>query len=386
MEPSKSQKNQKSQNLQNLETQLQELLERDKRNWTKTAQLLIEIERRELFFKRAKSFSQYIRQLAEQFKIHESNFWRVKKAGEYYLKLNDTTNIEVISDAKTTPEQVEILTKISTVAPPEVVKALEEKMINGETTRQELRDVWKAYRPAKEGKTERGRKPKSKSKTPPPNDSNDSNDSGDLFSQVSQVSPVPQPSSALKSPPPAQSQSAKAVLAITAANIVTALKSPQWMIETLKSKEINHLRLFQEVAITVGSSYHARRIDAVAIVRETYKSPLPTVLGVEIKTSVSDLLRDMKLTEYMSFCHYFYLAIPNEHAFIEAAESVITPSIGLLTLTDKLIDGQYQLIVNRKARRLQPHPAILGELYGKCLFHALGWIGKEDKEEQDESK
>jgi len=374
---------QNSPNLQNLETQLQELLERDKRNWTKTAQLLIEIERRELFFKRAKSFTQYIRQLAEQFKIHESNFWRVKKAGEYYLKLNETTNIEVISDAKTTPEQVEILTKISTVAPPDVVKALEEKMINGETTRQELRDVWKAYRPAKEGKTERGRKPKNDK---PSESSEGSNASGDLFSPASPVSLVAQPSSALKSPPPAQSQSAKAVLAITAANIVTALRSPQWMIETLKSKEINHLRLFQEVAITVGSSHHARRIDVVAIVRETYKSPLPTVLGVEIKTSISDLLRDMKLTEYMSFCHYFYLAIPNERAFIEAAESVTTPSIGLLTLTDKLIDGQYQLIVNRKARRLQPHPAILGELYGKCLFHALGWIGKEDKEEQDESK
>ena len=288
------------------------------------------------------------------------------------------------------------------MAPPEVVKALEEKMINGETTRQELRDVWKAYRPAKEGKTERGRKPKSKT---------DSDSEGDtktgllplspsplsplsstaLVSPVpfaSQVSPMPMPpvpSSALKSPPPAQS--AKAVLAITAANIVTALRSPQWVIETLKFKkdvkEINHLRLFKEVAITVGSSHNARRIDVVAIVRETYKSPLPTVLGVEIKTSVNDLLRDMKLTEYMSFCHYFYLAIPNERAFIEAAESVTTQSIGLLTLTDKLIDGQYQLVVNRKARRLQPHPAILGELYGKCLFHALGWIGKEEEEEAE---
>lgn len=290
------------------------------------------------------------------------------------MKLNDTTNIEVISDAKTTPEQVEILTKISTVAPPDVVRALEEKMINGETTRQELRDVWKAYRPAKEGKTERGRKPKKQ----PSESSEGPNASGDLLSPVS-----PMPSSALKSPPPAQSQSAKAVLAITAANMVTALRSPQWVIDTLKLKkevkEVKHFHLFKEVAITAGSSHHARRIDVVAIVRETYKSPLPTVLGVEIKTSINDLRRDMKLTEYMSFCHYFYLAIPNERAFIEAAESVTTPSIGILTLTEQVVDGQYQLVVNRKARRLQPHPAILGELYGKCLFQALGFLGKEEE-------
>lgn len=354
--------------LQVLETQLQELLERDKLNWTKTAQVLIEIERRKLFKEKARSFTQYIRQMAEQFQMHESNFWRIRKAGEYYLKLNNTTDIEVISQAKTSPEQIEILTKISTVAPPDVVKSIEEKMLAGKTNRQELRDVWKAYRPAKEGKTERG----GKFKNQKPQPAEQPADSGNSMPPVSPVSPV---SSTLLKPPPSLSPQATQV--ITAANFVTALRAPWWAGNTLK-KEIDQFHLFTEVAVTAGSSHHARRIDVVALVRETYKSPLPTVIGVEIKTNVNDLLRDTKLTEYMSFCHYFYLAIPNEPAFIEAAENVITKRIGILCVTDEVIDGRYQIVVNRKAHRLQPHPAILGELYGRCLFHALSWIGKEE--------
>jgi len=379
---------QNPQNLQVLESQLQEMLEHEKHNWMKTAQLLIEIERRVLFKEKARSFSQYVRQLAEQFQMHESNFWRIRKAGEYYLKLNNTTDIEVISQAKTTPEQIEILTKISTVAPPDVVKSIEEKMLAGEMTRQELRDVWKAYRPAKEGKTERGGK--FKNKKPLPDNSGDLGGSDDpndpnantlpLPFPPTSSSPSPMPSVSPVSPAllkPPQSLSAQATLAITAANFVTALRTPRWACETLK-KEINQFHIFTEVAVTAGSSRHARRVDVVAIVRETYKSQLPIVIGVEIKTSINDLLRDTKLTEYMSFCHYFYLAIPNEPTFIEAAENVTTQRIGILCMTDEVIDGRYQIIVNRKAHRLQPHPAILGELYGRCLFHALSWIGKED--------
>jgi len=81
-------------------------------------------------------------------------------------------------------------------------------------------------------------------------------------------------------------------------------------------KDIYH---FKEVAVTVGCSRHPRRIDVVGIVRESYKTPLPTVIGVEIKVDVNDLKRDATVTEYMPFCHYFYLALPNEPAMIEAA-------------------------------------------------------------------
>jgi len=281
-----------------------------------------------------------VRQLAEQFQVHESNLWRIKKAGEYYLKLHDTDDIQVIEDAKTTPEQVEILTKIRTAAPPEVVQSLEKRMVEGETTRKELRDVWQTYRPLKEGRTERGRKPKEP--------------------QLEKVTQSNQPDK----------------VALTAANILEALKNPKWAIDTV-GLDTDCSRLFTEVAVTAGSSRNPRRIDVVSIVREFHEGPLPTVIGVEIKADVNDLLRDEKLTEYMPFCHYFYLAFPNETAFIEAAKAVTTQKIGLLCVTNEIVDGRYQVVMLRKARRSQKsHPALMGELYAKCLCHALGWIGE----------
>lgn len=326
--------------IKKLENQLQNLLEREKRQWTKTAQLLIDIERSRLYRKQAKSFSQYVRQLAQKFKINESSFWRIKRAGEYYLKLHNTDNIEIIEKAKTSPEQLEILMKISSIAPPNIVQDFKERLISGKTTREELRDTWRTYCKVKKDKPRRGRKSKKQLLD---------NVIGDLFTNSA---------------------------AMTTANIIQSLKNPQWAIDTINQKKMDYFQLFTEVAVSSGTSSKPRRIDVVSIVKESNKGPLPTVIGIEVKINIHDLKRDMKLTEYIPFCHYFYLAIPNEQAMIDAAASVTTKEIGILCVTDEVVDGRYKNVIIRKAQRIKkPHPILLGELYGKCLFHALGWIG-----------
>jgi hypothetical protein len=359
--------------LKEIESELKSLLTRERRQWTKTAQLLIEVDRNNLYKEKAKSFSQYIRHLAQEFGIHESNFWRIKKAGEYYLKLNNTDDYQVIDDAKTTPEQVEILTKISTAAPPDIVQNLEKRMVAGETTRQELRDIWKTYRPIKEGKTERGRKPKK-----PLNELNQQPEVEDEVEiEVDQLDQLDQSVKAVK------------VAKMAAANIIEALKNYKWAIDTIDTidsidsinSNIFHdqFHLFYEVAVASGSSRYSRRIDVVGILKEP-KQALPTVIGVEIKVNINDLKRDMKLTEYIPFCHYFYLAVPNEQAMIDAAASVITPNIGILCVTDEIVDGRYQVVIIRKASLISnPNSTLLGEVYGKCLCHALGWIGEGER-------
>lgn len=326
--------------IKKLENQLQNLLEREKRQWTKTAQLLIDIERSRLYRKQAKSFSQYVRQLAQKFKINESSFWRIKRAGEYYLKLHNTDNIEIIGKANTSPEQLEILMKISSIAPPNIVQDFKERLISGKTTREELRDTWRTYCKVKKDKPRRGRKSKKQLLD---------NVIGDLFTNSA---------------------------AMTTANIIQSLKNPQWAIDTINQKKMDYFQLFTEVAVSSGTSSKPRRIDIVSIVKESNKGPLPTVIGIEVKINIHDLKRDMKLTEYIPFCHYFYLAIPNEQAMIDAAASVTTKEIGILCVTDEVVDGRYKNVIIRKAQRIKkPHPVLLGELYGKCLFHALGWIG-----------
>lgn len=326
--------------IKKLENQLQNLLEREKRQWTKTAQLLIDIERSRIYRKQAKSFSQYVRQLAQKFKINESSFWRIKRAGEYYLKLHNTDNIEIIGKANTSPEQLEILMKISSIAPPNIVQDFKERLISGKTTREELRDTWRTYSKVKKDKPRRGRKSKKQLLD---------NVIGDLFTNPA---------------------------AMTTANIIQSLKNPQWAIDTINQKKMDYFQLFTEVAVSSGTSSKPRRIDIVSIVKESNKGPLPTVIGIEVKINIHDLKRDMKLTEYIPFCHYFYLAIPNEQAMIDAAASVTTKEIGILCVTDEVVDGRYKNVIIRKAQRIKkPHPVLLGELYGKCLFHALGWIG-----------
>jgi hypothetical protein len=258
--------------IKKLENQLQNLLEREKRQWTKTAQLLIDIERSRLYRKQAKSFSQYVRQLAQKFKINESSFWRIKRAGEYYLKLHNTDNIEIIGKANTSPEQLEILMKISSIAPPNIVQDFKERLISGKTTREELRDTWRTYCKVKKDKPRRGRKSKKQLLD---------NVIGDLFTNSA---------------------------AMTTANIIQSLKNPQWAIDTINQKKMDYFQLFTEVAVSSGTSSKPRRIDIVSIVKESNKGPLPTVIGIEVKINIHDLKRDMKLTEYIPFCHYFYLA------------------------------------------------------------------------------
>jgi len=323
--------------LEKIETQLEAIIEQDKQQWTKTAQLLLKIESGYFYLERAKSFTQYIRQLAKQFQVNESKFWRIKKAGEFYLKLHDTTDTKVISKAKTTPEQIEILIKIRTAAPLEVVESLEKKMLEGKTTRQELRDIWQTYRPLKEGRTERGRKPKH----PPLDD----------------VVQLP------------ESKSTKVI------NILEALKNPHWVIKTI-GEDTDSFQIFPEVAVTAGSSV-PNCIDVVGVVKESNQSPLPTIIGVEIKVMVLDLLENSNFPELMRFCHYFYVAIPNETYFIEIAKELITQKVGILCVTDEIIDGRYQVVMLRKARRnRKSHPALLGEVYAECLCAALGWEKK----------
>lgn len=260
--------------LQDIEVQLQHLLEQDKRNWTKVAQLLIEIERYALFKEKAKSFTQYVKLLAKSLKIHESNLWRIKKAGEYYLAVYGTDEVNVIDTAKTSPEQIEIFNKIKTVAPVEVIKDLEEKLIAGTTSRRDLRAIWSNYRPASRHKEK-----------------------------------------------------------VTSANLLEALKDPGWITETLGQAPSYFY------TVNVGTA----GLIAIAKVSD---EPLPLILSVGVRFP----------------SHYAYQTQENK-----------SKHVGLLALTDQVVEGRYQIKLIKKALRLNPSKEALGAFYGQLLLQVLGW-------------
>ena len=295
--------------LAEIEEQLIELARASAQRWQKIAVLMLDCEANQLWAGAARSYTAWVRQVAERASVHESNLWRALKAGKFYNQVREQAQqaeqthaaqqaqlgdaerelqagrrqpIAVLPDVpaampalgdldgKASPESLELIEKISRAAPPPKVAELVQRTLAGATTRQELRQTWRDYRPAVEG-TARGRAPKGQEKTPPT-----AADGGRL--------------------------------AVLAADILQALRADggQFIDGRLSSKQWS---VHTEVAVR-GTTRQARRIDAVCAEMADAEQPRPGLHGVEIKVSRSDLAGDQKLTEYADFVDTLWLAAP----------------------------------------------------------------------------
>src|ERR1700722_3425927 len=64
---------------------------------------------------------------------------------------------------------------------------------------------------------------------------------------------------------------------------------------------------------------NGRRLDVAAL------GPDGTVVGVEIKVAIADLMSDVKWPEYLEFCELFYFAIPPDFP-----DELVPPDTGLI--------------------------------------------------------
>lgn len=133
-------------------------------DWGKIAAELLKIKNGNQLDRFNVSFSFFIAQLAKSREKTESTYWRLVKAGEVYSAIReklDPIGKELPDLAgesvKATPESLEIVDKISRVAPADVLMATQDRAMKGTISRSELRDVWETYRPVLSGKTARGR-------------------------------------------------------------------------------------------------------------------------------------------------------------------------------------------------------------------------------------
>ena len=85
---------------------------------------------------------------------------------------------------------------------------------------------------------------------------------------------------------------------------------------------------------------NGRRLDVAAL------GPDGTVLGVEIKVAVQDLLRDEKWEDYLEFCNVFYFAIPPDFP-----DELVPPETGLI------VADRYGGAIIRKSRETKLHPS-----------------------------
>jgi|CXWL01.1.fsa_nt_gi hypothetical protein len=142
-----------------------EALERgDLRTWGSIAKLLIEVEEERFWQFEANSFTEWIKIRAQNCGYKERSLWRFLSAGRYYQLLSkefagfDSTcaPLEKLHEG-VSPENLELLSKLSRVTPSDIWLRLAKQVVVGTVTRAELRKSWLTFRPVLKGRTARGR-------------------------------------------------------------------------------------------------------------------------------------------------------------------------------------------------------------------------------------
>ncbi|MDY6058708.1 MAG: MmcB family DNA repair protein [Candidatus Onthovivens sp.] len=301
--------------LKKYEKQLETILNADKNNWSKFYLLMKEIEEKELYKEvNLSSFTAWVKDFSIKHKIHESVIWNRKKAGkvyESYAKVQADKGIEVpsIEDANVGVDSLVLLNKIAK-KDADLGAELTQKAINKEITRDDLRTAYKTVRgDLKTSKMEnRDKEPKTEI-------------------NVQET--------------------------VTAAKIVNGLNHSNWLGKECKKKhfkrayELDKYKALTEFPVYTGTSKKSRRIDVLVAENITQDNHFSLNLhGVEIKVSKSDLVGDMKYTEYAEYVNYLWLAIPRD--LIEVAEETAPKSIGILIYDDN------KIMIHRDAERLNP--------------------------------
>jgi hypothetical protein len=139
--------------LKKIESQLLSLARKASLLWQQMAALMIEVEEDRLWQGESKSFTAWLKAMADKVDLPESMLWRYLKAGRTYNALRDSPDPELAAlpplgeaPCKAVPESLELLDKISQVAPPEEAAELAKTTLAGESDREELREAWQDYK------------------------------------------------------------------------------------------------------------------------------------------------------------------------------------------------------------------------------------------------
>lgn len=300
--------------LRQIEAELTDVLDKEKRNWTKIYELMSRVEQEKLYEQKenCKSFTQWVNMLAKDLHVHASGLWAKLKAGRTYAAYAERAEKKgmIAQRAEDVAVSVDTINLCATIAGKSVERqdSLLDRAIRGELSRQDLREAARAKSAESARKYEKG-----------------------LFNseKKEEVQKVQ------------NQQNPEEQQGITAADIIVALKSSSWIEYVEKSFERDEYitkvrKLYAEFPVYTGTSRSARRMDAVILENISARERDEIVIrGVEIKVSVSDLMHDEKMTEYTDFCDLFYIAIPaGDDELKKAVQAVMLPEWGLIEVSE----------------------------------------------------
>lgn len=332
--------------LRQIEAELTDVLDKEKRNWTKIYELMSRVEQEKLYEQKenCKSFTQWVNMLAKDLHVHASGLWAKLKAGRTYAAYAERAEKRgmIAQRAEDVAVSIDTINLCATIAGKSVERqdSLLDRAIRGELSRQDLREAARAKSAESARKYEKG-----------------------LFNSEKKE----EVQKAQNKQNPEEQQG------ITAADIIVALKSSSWIEYVEKSFERDEYitkvrKLYAEFPVYTGTSRSARRMDAVILENISARERDEIVIrGVEIKVSVSDLMHDEKMTEYTDFCDLFYIAIPaGDDELKKAVQAVMLPEWGLIEVSE----GE-ENVYNYVAEVTIPAKKIQGVLRDRTLSTAL---------------
>ena len=356
-------------NLDQAEERIQKLLSPNEADWKKAARIAIEVQDKKLYEQQFNSFTAWVDRIAQKCDRQSSLIWRHIKASRYYLQLRGSENLEILTEIKAAPEALERLEKVKRNAPQPVFEKLKEKVLAGEATVRECRQIEQEYRPEGE-QLRRGRPSKGQEGCYKHLGNWETVD-------VKAVNVETKNTDNASAEPLSRRQIATTIARSLSINLVN------WTCECAgMNYPPRNFKEHTEVRVNVGGI--RRRIDFLAVVRWSVKRP-KEIFAIEIKSCLSDFEADNKWIDYLDFCHYFCFAIPNDNSELLETIATTNSTAGILGVdfnSEIGDDLSYPVYVIRSPQKLEGK--LVARVYETLYERALGWSGSDRLGDEDE--
>jgi hypothetical protein len=277
-----------------------------------------------------------------------------------------------------TPEQLEAFGKVRTIAPEAIVSALQDRMLRGENVRNELKAIWKTYAPLKQGKTERGRKPKPTDAEV--RDINQATKAADQFvvpfsgneAQINEYVEENKYFFVLRD----EHKRLKYKVDkenMVAANLLNALRFKLWITQTLGTTQVAKMHAITDLILPTPPE--KTTVSLVAVAKQQPKTlTKPITFGVSVVVKTAELHHAEQFFQNAEYFNYYYVAVPSDPEIIQKALRAIHPSIGILTIIDKIDQTHHQLKLVRTAAQNLPTYQQTTEVLAQLLMREIGFI------------
>lgn len=333
---STNQTNQNLENIENIENKISLILSDSMRSWVDLYLLLEQVREGKLYKPEHRSFTAYIRHIAEANNVYESILWQRRKAGKTYRRYQQIKEqqgkgakaIEELREAKVSPETLELCQKIAK-KDDEAFEFLMDKAIQGEVTRDDLR---KAYTTIRDKQIEEAIK-NDLSKPDSPEDDARTEDMQSIANNKKEHTD--------------QNESPKDPL--KTAEISLALDSADWVLSfakilgtyAIEQTDIYNFarsgtgifKTLSEFPVTSMTTRYDRKVDkavfeTITLAGHFLRTYQICTHQIEIKVSKKDLVHDKKMQDYAQSFDYNWLCVPVE--LKEEALNVKPATFGLL--------------------------------------------------------